>query len=163
MTKNNKNPIIFALSNPTSKAECSARQAYEWSDGNAIFASGSPFDPVEYKGKMYLPGQGNNSYIFPGVGLGIVVSRAKHVTEEMFLAAAESLAHQVNKDEKKQGCIYPSLDRIREVSLHVAIAVAEEAFRVGLNQVSRPANLLELTKATMYDPLLDIPTISSSM
>merc|ERR1711879_574020 len=156
--------IIFALSNPTSKAECSAKQAYEWTNGRAVFASGSPFEPVTLNGKVYTPGQGNNAYIFPGVGLGVVASKAKSVTEEMFLVAAESLAKEVSQQEKDMGCIYPALDRIRDVSYHVAVAVAEEAVRSGLSQVNATIeNVHKLVEAEMFDTALQPPAISSSL
>jgi malate dehydrogenase (oxaloacetate-decarboxylating)(NADP+) len=113
MTEINHRPIVFALSNPTSKAECTAEQAYNWSQGQAIFASGSPYDPVEIGNRFFVPGQGNNAYIFPGVGLGVVASRARRVTDEMFLAAARSLADQVTDKDLELGRIYPSLSRIR--------------------------------------------------
>ena len=152
MTRLNERPIVFALSNPTSKAECTAEQAYQWSGGRALFASGSPFDPVTYEGKRYVPRQGNNSYIFPGVGLGVVSVRATGVTDEMFMAAARTLAQHVSDEDLAQGSLYPPLNRVREVSAHIAAAVAEVVFRDGLAEIERPADLLEHVRSQMYDP-----------
>ena len=152
MARLNRRPILFALSNPTSKSECTAEEAYTWSEGRAIFASGSPFPPVTYKGKTFVPGQGNNAYIFPGVGLGVVVSEATRVTDEMFFAAAKALADLVTEDDLAEGRIYPSLGRIREVSAAIATAVADVAFQRGLTTMSRPADLPAHVKAQMYDP-----------
>lgn len=152
MAEYNEQPIIFALSNPTSKAECTAEQAYTWSNGRAIYASGSPFAPVEYKGKAYVPGQGNNSYIFPGVGLGVTAIAARHVTDEMFMTAAKTLALQVKEDDLAMGRIYPPLQDIRKVSSAIAVAVAEVAYQQGLAAVPRPDDLLAYVKSQMFDP-----------
>ena len=152
MARLNRRPILFALSNPTSKSECTAEEAYTWSEGRAIFASGSPFPPVTYKGKTFVPGQGNNAYIFPGVGLGVVVSEATRVTDEMFFAAAKALADLVTEDDLAEGRIYPSLGRIREVSAAIATAVADVAFQRGLTTITPPADLPAHVKAQMYDP-----------
>ena len=153
MAKINKRPIIFALSNPTSKAECTAEQAYRWSKGRAIFASGSPFDAVEYGGKTLVPGQGNNVYIFPGVGLGTIVSRSRRVTDEMFLAASHSLAKQVSEYDLESGCIYPPLSRIRRVSANIAYEVAKIAFKNGLTEREEPEDLMAEIVAYMYQPV----------
>ena len=148
----NRRPILFALSNPTSKSECTAEEAYTWSEGRAIFASGSPFPPVTYKGKTFVPGQGNNAYIFPGVGLGAVASEATRVTDDMFFAAAKTLADLVSEDDLAEGRIYPGLDRIREVSAAIATVVADVAFQRGLTTMKRPADLPAHVKAQMYEP-----------
>ncbi len=152
MSRINERPIIFALSNPTSKSECTAEEAYGWSNGKAIYASGSPFPPCIVGGKTFVSGQGNNSYIFPGVGLGVVASEARHVTDQMFAAAARTLASLVLPADLEMGRIYPSLRRIREVSAKIGAAVAEVAFTAGLARVERPADLLELVEASMWTP-----------
>ena len=153
MADYNDRPVIFALSNPTSKAECTASRAYEWSDGRAIFSSGSPFGPVEYNGRTYVPGQGNNAYIFPGVGLGVIAVEAHHVPDEMFMAAARTLASLVTEEQLETGCLYPPLRQIRDVSAAIAVAVAEVAYEHGLARVPRPADLEEHVRAQMYDPV----------
>jgi malate dehydrogenase (oxaloacetate-decarboxylating)(NADP+) len=155
MARLNARPIVFALSNPTSKAECTAEEAYTWSDGRAIFASGSPFPTVEYGGKTYVPGQGNNAYIFPGVGLGVIVAGAIRIPDEMFLASAKALAALVTEDDLALGRVYPALSRIREASAHVAAAVAQVAYDHGLATVPQPADLLEAAKAAMYEPVYE--------
>ncbi|MCM2309793.1 MAG: NAD-dependent malic enzyme [Steroidobacteraceae bacterium] len=152
MTRLNERPIVFALSNPTSKAECTAAQAYEWSAGKALFASGSPFDPVDFAGHHYVPRQGNNSYIFPGVGLGVVSVHATRITDEMFMAAARTLAEHTSEADLAQGSLYPPLNRVREVSAHIAAAVAEVAYRDGLATLERPNDLVEFMLGQMYDP-----------
>ena len=152
MARINKRPIIFSLSNPTSKTECTAEEAYTWSDGQAIFASGSPFDQVMYKGRRYVPAQGNNVYIFPGVGMGVIASRASQVTNEMFLAAARTVAREVSETDLRIGRIYPPLPRIREVSLVIAVEVAEIAYRQGLATTARPDDLQEYIAGLMWEP-----------
>jgi malate dehydrogenase (oxaloacetate-decarboxylating)(NADP+) len=152
MAKLNERPIIFALSNPTAKAECSAEEAYTWSKGKAIYASGSPSPACTYEGKTFVPGQGDNSYIFPGVGLGVIACEAKRVTDRMFAEAAKALAAQVLESDLDIGRIYPSLKRIQEVSAHIAAAVAEVAFRDGLARIKRPADVLDLVKSKMWAP-----------
>ena len=152
MAELNDRPIVFALSNPTSKAECSAEEAYRHTGGRALFACGSPYDPVRLDGKTFVPRQGNNSYIFPGVGLGATAIGSRLVTDEMFMAAAHTLAYLVNLDDIEQGSLYPALPRIREVSAHIAVAVAEVAYKRGLATLPRPNNMMAFIELQMYDP-----------
>jgi len=152
MAKLNKRPIIFALSNPTSKSECSAEDAYLHTEGRALFACGSPYDPVNLGGQTFVPRQGNNSYIFPGVGLGAILSGARLVTDEMFMAAAHTLARLVSSEDIKQGSLYPALPRIREASAHIAASVVDVAYKRGLANGKAPSDLLGYVKSQMYDP-----------
>jgi malate dehydrogenase (oxaloacetate-decarboxylating)(NADP+) len=145
-------PAIFALSNPTANAECTAEQAYTWSKGQAIFCSGSPFDKVEYEGKTFKPGQGNNAYIFPGIGLGAIACELERVSDDMFLVAAQALAGLIQEEDLAMGCMYPSLKEIRKVSLEIAVAVANRAFEKGLSKLTKPANIKEHIEKIIYDP-----------
>lgn len=153
MSSINERPIIFPYSNPTSHSECTAEQAYQWSKGKAIFASGSPFAPVTYQGKTFIPGQGNNVFIFPALGMAIFATEAKRVTDEMLLVASEAVADQIKNEDFEKGLIYPPIKNIREVSKNVAIKVAEEIFRSGLARVKKPKNLEKFIKSKMYEPL----------
>ncbi|XP_072994173.1 NADP-dependent malic enzyme-like [Typha latifolia] len=154
MSSFNEKPIILALSNPTSQSECTAEQAYTWSKGRAIFASGSPFDPVEYNGKTFVPGQSNNAYIFPGFGLGLVISGAIRVHDDMLLAASEALAQQVTKENFEKGLIYPPFSNIRKISAHIAANVAAKAYELGLaSRLPRPQNLVKYAESCMYTPI----------
>ena len=152
MAKINERPLIFPLSNPTSKCECTAEDAIRWSDGRAIVATGSPFDPVTYNGKRYRIGQCNNSFIFPGVGLGVCVSRARHVSDGMFLDAAKALVNHVTPDDLAECAVYPHLSRIRECSLDVACAVIRRAVAEGHADPSALVNLEESVRRSMWFP-----------
>ena len=152
MAELNQRPAIFALSNPTSRAECTAEQAYAWTQGRAIFTSGSPFGEVEVYDKTYKPGQGNNAYIFPGMGLGAVVCKTSRITEDMFLAAAQTLASLVSESDLENGSLYPPLDDIRAVSLEIALTVAEKAYQQNIARLQKPDDLKTVIKEYMYDP-----------
>ncbi len=153
MARINSRPMVFALSNPTSKSECTAEEAYAWSGGSAIFASGSPFPPVRLEGRTFVPGQCNNSYIFPGVALGIIATQARHVTDEMFFVAAKTLAHQVEASDLDQGRLFPSLSRIMEVSAEIATAVADVAFQRHLARRHHPKDLGAYVRSHQYHPV----------
>jgi malate dehydrogenase (oxaloacetate-decarboxylating)(NADP+) len=148
----NARPIVFSLSNPTAKSECTAEQAYRYTDGRAIFASGSPFPPVEYNGRTIVPGQGNNAYVFPGLGLGVIAARARFVTDEMFYVAAKTLAHLVSETDIDNGTIFPPLSTIRQVSGAIATAVAQEAYDSGLATAPKPKDLAAHVRGLMYQP-----------
>ncbi|KAH9603241.1 hypothetical protein KSS87_016761 [Heliosperma pusillum] len=174
----NERPVILALSNPTSQSECTAKEAYTWSKGQAIFASGSPFDPVEYEAKTYTPGQSNNAYIFPGLGLGLIISGAIRVHDDMLLAAwktnrvevvllleapfldmvsarmvAEALAAQVTEEHLAKGLLYPPFKDIRKISAQIAASVAAKAYELGLaTRLPQPENLVKYAESCMYSP-----------
>lgn len=152
MCEVNARPMIFALSNPTSKAECTAKQAYTWSEGKCLFACGSPFAPVAVGNKTFVPRQGNNSYVFPGIGFGCIFVRAKTITNQIFLTAAKTLANLVSESDLANGSLYPPLSQVRELSAHIAVAVADYCFKNGLAQVERPADLDKAVREAMWQP-----------
>ena len=149
----NERPIIFPYSNPTSHSECTALEAYVWSKGKAIFASGSPFAPVEFEGKTFTPGQGNNVFIFPAMGLALFSTEAKRVTDLLFITAAEAVAEQVTQEDFENGLIYPSVNNIVKVSVNVAVKIAEVIFESGLAGVEKPDDLRAFVKSKMYVPM----------
>ena len=152
MCEVNARPMIFALSNPTSKAECTAKQAYTWSEGKCLFACGSPFAPVAVGNKTFVPRQGNNSYVFPGFGFGCIFVRAKTIPNQIFLTAAKTLANLVSESDLANGSLYPPLSQVRELSAHIAVAVADYCFKNGLAQVERPADLDKAVREAMWQP-----------
>ena len=171
MAATNANPIIFALSNPTSKAECTASFAYEHSGGRCVFASGSPFDPVvlsdtssspppppkpskrpfKYSGRTRVPGQGNNAYVFPGIGLGVIASGATSVGDDDMYVAAKTLASMVGKARIMEGCVYPELERIREISTRIAEEVAGNGIRKGRSDMGEK-EVKDFIKRIQYEP-----------
>jgi len=152
MARLNKNPVIFALSNPTDHAECSAEEAYKWSDGRALFASGVPFDPVRFKGKLLVPGQGNNVYVFPAVSLAVFATEATRVTDEMFIAAARGVADNVSQAELDAGSLYPPQAEIFETEVKAAVRVAETIFARKLARVEKPKDMEAFIRSKLYTP-----------
>jgi malate dehydrogenase (oxaloacetate-decarboxylating)(NADP+) len=150
MSRVNERPIIFPYSNPTSHSECTAEEAYRWSEGRAIFASGSPFPPVRFADQTFVPGQGNNVYIFPAIGLAVYATRAKRVTDEMFIAAARAVAEQVTQAELDIGLIYPPQSAIMKTELHAAQRVAEVIFARGLAGVPVPKDIAAFVESQTY-------------
>lgn len=152
MSAFNEKPIIFALSNPTDKAECTAEQAYKYSNGKAVFASGSPFPTYEMNGQTFEPGQGNNAYIFPGVALGVISAGIHHISDSVFLSAAEALANMVTEDDIKLGRMYPPLSTLRDCSIKIAAKVAEDAYADRTaSTYPEPGDKLAFIKQQLYD------------
>ena len=152
MSRVNKRPIIFPYSNPTSRSECTAEEAYKWSNGKAIFASGSPYPPVEVNGQKFIPGQGNNVYIFPAMGMAVLATESSRVTEAMFIVAAKAVAEQVGQESLDSGLIYPPQSQILDASLHTAAKIATYIFDNGLARVPRPADIESHIRAMAYKP-----------
>lgn len=148
----NDRPIIFALSNPTERAECTPQQAYQWSDGKAIYAAGIQFQPVEYKGKTYYPGQANNFYIFPAIGMAVLATQAKKVNDAMFIEAAHAIADEVTTDQLSKGLLYPLQSNILATELRAAERIAKNIFDQNLARVARPKNMGELIQQNVYTP-----------
>jgi malate dehydrogenase (oxaloacetate-decarboxylating)(NADP+) len=152
MARINERPVILALSNPTEHAECTPEQAYTWSKGKAIYAAGVQFEPVHYNGQTFLPGQANNFYIFPAIGMAIFATQAKRVTDEMFIEAGQAVADQVPADLLKQGLLYPLQSNILETEIQTAARVAKLVFDSGLARVSRPADMVSFIRQHVYKP-----------
>ncbi|XP_011496846.1 PREDICTED: NADP-dependent malic enzyme isoform X2 [Ceratosolen solmsi marchali] len=159
MAKNNERPLIFALSNPTSKAECTAQAAYEHTQGRCIFSSGSPFGEINYNGKIFKPGQGNNAYIFPGIALGVIATGCHHITEDMFLLSAQEVANYVSNEDLERGSVYPPLGCIQDCSINIACKIAEYAYRYGnlSSEYPEPKDKRAFIISKMYDCNYDSP------
>jgi malate dehydrogenase (oxaloacetate-decarboxylating)(NADP+) len=153
MARINERPVILALSNPTERAECSPEQAYSWSGGKAIYAAGVQFPPVVYNGKTFLPGQANNFFIFPAVGMAIFATQATRVTDEMFIEAAQGVADQVTPEQLQQGLLYPLQSNILEVEIETAVRVAKLVFDSNLGRVPEPADYQAFIRSHVYQPV----------
>ncbi len=152
MSEINPRPVIFALSNPTSKVECTAEQAYQWSKGRALFAAGVQFPEFEMNGKTFRPGQANNFYIYPAIGLATYAARPLLLNDECFIVAAHATAEQVTPEMQKKGMLYPSQDNILETEITTAVRIIEYMFDSGLAQAERPANIRSWLEAMLYKP-----------
>jgi malate dehydrogenase (oxaloacetate-decarboxylating)(NADP+) len=152
MSRITERPVVLALSNPTEHAECTPEQAYTWSKGKAIYAAGVQFAPVRYNGQTFLPGQANNFYIFPAVGMAIFATQAKRVTDEMFIEAGQAVADQVSADLLKQGLLYPLQANVLETEIQTAARVAKLVFDSGLARVERPADMVAFIREHVYTP-----------
>jgi malate dehydrogenase (oxaloacetate-decarboxylating)(NADP+) len=162
MTRINKRPVILALSNPTEHAECTPEQAYSWSKGKAIYAAGVQFAPVQYNGQTFLPGQANNFYIFPAVGMAIFATQAKRVTDEMFIEAGQAVADQVPPELLKQGLLYPLQSNILEIEIQTAARVGKLVFDSGLARVSRPTDMVAFIREHVYTPQYAVTEATSA-
>lgn len=152
MARINEKPIIFALSNPTHKAECTAEAAIDKTEGRALFCSGSPFDSFVWRDRVFAPGQGNNTYVFPGLGLGCLAAGATHIRDDMLLVASRTIAKMVSDADLDKGCLYPPMEEIRSVALCVAVACATHAWDTGLATKPRPQDVEAHVEGLMYSP-----------
>ena len=152
MVRNTDAPIKFALSNPTEHGECNAEQAYPWSKDKVLFAAGIPFDPVEYQGQKFYPGQANNYYCFPGVSLGIYAAHPRLVTDAIWIEAAKTLADLLTDDEKAKGMVFPPQSDILNISFSIGTRVAAKIFEQGLTKIKKPDNIEEWVKGMLYNP-----------
>jgi malate dehydrogenase (oxaloacetate-decarboxylating)(NADP+) len=152
MSRINERPVVLALSNPTEKAECMPEQAYTWSNGKAIYAAGVQFPPVHFEGQTFLPGQANNFYIFPAIGMAVFATQATRVTDEMFIEAAHAVADQVPSDLLKQGLLYPLQSNILETEIQTAARVAKLVFDSRFARVERPADMVAFIRDHVYRP-----------
>lgn len=152
MSRINERPVVLALSNPTDHAECTAEQAYTWSNGKAIYAAGVQFGPVHLNGQTFLPGQANNFYIFPAIGMAVFATQASRITDAMFIGAARGVADQVPLALLEQGLLYPLQSNILETEIGTAARIAELIFDLGLARVNRPADVEELIRRHVYTP-----------
>jgi len=152
MSRINERPVVLALSNPTDHAECTPEQAYTWSTGKAIYAAGVQFPPVRYNGQTFLPGQANNFYIFPAVGMAVFATQASRVTDEMFIEAARAVADQVPSELLNEGLLYPLQSNILETEIQTAARVAKLVFDSGLARVARPADMVAFIRSHVYKP-----------
>jgi malate dehydrogenase (oxaloacetate-decarboxylating)(NADP+) len=162
MSRINERPVVLALSNPTDHAECTPEQAYTWSKGKAIYAAGVQFPAVDYNGQTFLPGQANNFYIFPALGMAIFATQASRVTDEMFIEAARAVADQVPSDLLKQGLLYPLQSNILETEIQTAARVAKLVFDSGLARVARPADTVAFIRSHVYKPAYKVESAKST-
>jgi malate dehydrogenase (oxaloacetate-decarboxylating)(NADP+) len=161
MSRLNKRPVILALSNPTDHAECTAEQAYTWSNGKAIYAAGVQFPPVQFNGQTFLPGQANNFYVFPAIGMAVFATQAARVTDEMFIEAAHAVADQVSPELLKQGLLFPLQSNILEAEIQTAARIAKLVFDSGLARVDRPADMVAFIRGHVYKPEYAVQAVAT--